>query len=285
MAGTLIAPVVDGKIKETESQTSLKNAKEKEKKSTTSKDTFLKLLVAEVKNQDPLQPTSNTEWVSQYATFSELETMQNMSASLDVSRASSLVGKTVMIQTTNESGKVSEIQGRVDYITYESGKVYVSVNGSNYSLDDVRNVIDDQYLSAFDNVYAWTVALNKLPAYESLKLEDALEVEALYTEYAKMSDYEKTFVAKENADKIVKYFERIQTIKQSKEEDGKAEAEEVEDKKTEEVQKPETGEATKPEESGAVTPETPKEEQEETKDAGAEGTGTGESGDAASDQK
>lgn len=279
MAGTLIAPVVDGKIKETESQTSLKNAKEKEKKSTTSKDTFLKLLVAEVKNQDPLQPTSNTEWVSQYATFSELETMQNMSASLDVSRASSLVGKTVMIQTTSESGKVSEIQGRVDYITYESGKVYVSVNGSNYSLDDVRNVIDDQYLSAFDNVYAWTIRLNKLPSYENLKLEDTLEVEDLYTKYAKMSDYEKTFVANENAEKIVKYFERIQAIKQSKEEEGKAE-EEVEDKKTEEVQKPEAGEATKPKESGAVTPEAPKENQEETKDTESDGTGTEKSGDA-----
>lgn len=242
MAGALVAPVVDGKIKETESQTSLKNAKEKEKKSTTSKDTFLKLLVAEVKNQDPLQPTSNTEWVSQYATFSELETMQNMSASLDVSRASSLVGKTVMIQTTSESGKVSEIQGRVDYITYESGKVYVSVNGSNYSLDDVRNVIDDQYLSAFDNVYAWTIRLNKLPSYEDLKLENELEVEDLFTKYAKMSDYEKTFVANENAEKIVKYFERIQEIKKSQAEEEK-----------EEVQKPETDKETNTEAEGTET--------------------------------
>ena len=57
MAGNLIAPVEDGKIVETESQSSLKKANNKN--SMYSKDTFLQLLVAEVQNQDPLEPTSN----------------------------------------------------------------------------------------------------------------------------------------------------------------------------------------------------------------------------------
>lgn len=223
MAGALVAPVVDGKVVETESQTSLKNAKEKEKKSTTNKDTFLKLLVAEVQNQDPMQPTSNTEWVSQYATFSELETMQNMGASLDLSRASTLVGKTVMVQTTSESGKVTEVQGKVDYVTYEAGKAYVSVNGTDYSIDDVRSVIDMDYLSAFESVYAWTIRLNKLPAYENLTSESMEDVEALYTEYEKMSDYMKSFVANENAEKIQKYYDKMQDIKKNQEESGKTE--------------------------------------------------------------
>ena len=42
------------------------------------KDQFMQLLVAQMKYQDPLEPTSNTEYIQQYATFSELEQMQNM---------------------------------------------------------------------------------------------------------------------------------------------------------------------------------------------------------------
>ena len=221
MAGILIAPVEDGKIVETESQSSLKKAKEEN--SAYSKDTFLKLLVAEVQNQDPLEPTSNTEWISQYATFSELEAMQNMSASFDLSRASTLVGKTVVLQTTSETGKVTTIQGKVDYVTYEGSKAYLSVNGSLYSIDDLHDVIDTDYMTAFDKVYDWSVKLNKLPSYENLTLLDAEDVEGLYNEYDKMSDYEKTFVASENAEKIKKFHERIEELKAKREENSKTE--------------------------------------------------------------
>ncbi|MBD5550753.1 MAG: flagellar hook capping protein [Lachnospiraceae bacterium] len=210
MAGTLVAPVEDGKIVETSSQTSL--AKTKDKNSDYSKDTFLKLLVAEVQNQDPLEPTSNTEWISQYATFSELEAMQNMSASFDLSRASTLVGKTVVLQTTSESGKVTTIQGKVDYVTYEGGQAYLSINGSTYSMDDLHDIVDTDYMSAFDKVYEWSVKLNKLPAYENLTYNDREDVESVYNEYDKMSDYEKTFVASENEEKIKKLHERMQEL-------------------------------------------------------------------------
>lgn len=223
----LVAPVKDGKIQETESQTSL--AKSKEKKAGYSKDTFLQLLVAEVQNQDPLEPTSNTEWISQYATFSELEAMNNMSSSFDLSRASSLVGKTVVINTTSETGKTTTVQGKVDYVTYEGGQAYLSINGSLYSMDDLHDVVDTDYLNAFDKVYEWSVKLNKLPAYENLTLDVAEDVEALYDEYDKMSDYEKTFVASENSDKIKKYYERIEALRKSHEESGKDDVEEPEE--------------------------------------------------------
>ena len=216
MAGTLVAPVKDGKIQQTDSQASIAKSKET-KKNETNKDTFLQLLVAEVQNQDPLQPTSNTEWVSQYATFSELEIMQGMGASFDLSRASGLVGKTVILNTTTEEGKSVTVQGKVDYVTYEAGKAFLSVNGSTYSLDDLTNVVDTEYMTAFDKVYAWSVKLNKLPAVENVTYADAEKVDEVYDEYAKMSDYEKTFVAKENEDKIKKLHERIEELKKAHE--------------------------------------------------------------------
>lgn len=230
MASNLVAPVKDGKIQETESQSSL--AKTKEKKAGYSKDTFLQLLVAEVQNQDPLEPTSNTEWISQYATFSELEAMNNMSSSFDLSRASALVGKTVVLNTTNASGKTTVVQGKVDYVTYEGGQAYLSINGSTYSMDDLHDIVDTEYMAAFDKVYEWSVKLNKLPAYENVTYDDAEDVESVYNEYSKMSDYEKTFVASENADKIQKLYDRIQELKKIHEgedgEDTETEPEETE---------------------------------------------------------
>ena len=64
---SLIAPVEDGKIVETQSQSSLDKAKKNSSSNGMDKDAFLQLLVAQMRYQDPLEPTSNTEFISQYA--------------------------------------------------------------------------------------------------------------------------------------------------------------------------------------------------------------------------
>ena len=97
----VVQEVKDGKFVESNSAASLANSKKKTGNDSLDKDAFLQLLVAQMKYQDPLEPTSNTEYISQYATFSELEQMQNMSASMDLFRASSLVGQTVLLKVTD----------------------------------------------------------------------------------------------------------------------------------------------------------------------------------------
>ena len=72
-----IAQVKDGQI--LESISSLQK-EAKTSNSSLDKDAFLQLLVAQMKYQDPLEPTSNTEYISQLATFSELEEMQNLTS-------------------------------------------------------------------------------------------------------------------------------------------------------------------------------------------------------------
>ena len=206
-----IAHIKDGKIVESTTASSL--AKETKKSgSTMDKEAFLKLLVAQMKYQDPLEPTSNTELVSQYAQFSSLEQMQNMSATLELSRASTLVGHTVSVNTTDSTGKSTTIQGVVDYVVYENNKAYVSIGGELYSLDDVYGVANQQYLDAYDKALAFGIAMNKLPSYENLTLDDKEDVDKLKEIYDGMSNYEKTFVAKDFTDKLDRYVKRIEEL-------------------------------------------------------------------------
>jgi flagellar basal-body rod modification protein FlgD len=50
------------------------------------KETFLKLLVTQIRNQDPLNPTDSTQFVTQLAQFSELEQMTNVNTNLQAIR-------------------------------------------------------------------------------------------------------------------------------------------------------------------------------------------------------
>lgn len=176
------------------------------------KDDFLQLLVAQMKYQDPLEPTSNTEYIAQYATFSEVEQMQNMSQSMDLSRASGLVGKTVEVTTTSESGVESTIMGKVDYVKYENGKALVAIDESLYSLDDVTYVCDEAYLTAYGLASNLVSDISKLPEVEKITLSDKNAITEILETYDGMDDYQKTFVANEVKQKIEQYREKLTQV-------------------------------------------------------------------------
>lgn len=203
----LLAPVENGKIVETESQNSLKN--KTGSNSGMDKDTFLQLLVAQMKYQDPLEPTSNTEYISQYAQFSQVEQIQNMAATVELQRAASLVGQEVYIKTTTSAGDTRYVQGRVDYVVYENGKAYLSINESLYSLDDLDTVVDKTYQEAYNKAVDFTKKLNKLPVLAGVDLTDAKAIEELREIYENMSDYEKSFLATDTINTYKKYVDKI----------------------------------------------------------------------------
>jgi len=110
------------------------------------KEDFLMLLVTQMQYQDPLEPMDNTQFVAQLAQFSELEQMSNLNTTANNNVAYSLVGKEVLIRQTSSTGEAMEFQGRVDFVTIKNGEAYVSVEGVDYSFNDIVKVIDDAYL-------------------------------------------------------------------------------------------------------------------------------------------
>ena len=211
---SVVQEVKDGKFVENSSVQSL--AKEKAKKkagnSNLDKDAFLQLLVAQMKYQDPLEPTSKTEYIAQFATFSELEQMQNMSATLELSRASSLIGQTVLLDVTDSEGRTRTVQGNVDYVIYEGGKAYLSIGGEPYSLDDLSTVADKKYLEAYGLAADFMDIYRKLPELGLLSISDRDNVEALENIYSSMNDYQKSFLTDDYKEGAEKYISRMKDI-------------------------------------------------------------------------
>lgn len=209
----VVQEVKDGKLVDNTSATSIANEKAKKTgNSSLDKDAFLQLLVAQMKYQDPLEPTSNTEYISQFATFSELEQMQNMSATLELSRASSLVGQTVLMSVTDSQGRTTTVQGNVDFVSYEGGKAYLSIGGELYSLDDLDKVADKKYLDAYALAAEFLSILNKLPDVSLLTTDDKERVDRLEEIYEGMDDYQKGFLTDDYIEKAQEYIQRMKDI-------------------------------------------------------------------------
>lgn len=206
-----IAQVQDGKIVESTSQESLSKANASA--NGMDKDTFLQLLVAQMKYQDPLEPTSNTEYISQYATFSQVEQMQNMAGTMELTRASALVGQEVWIKTTASDGTLKYVQGQVDYVSYENGKAYVSVNDELYSIDDVDTVVDRNYQTAYDLAQGLVSLLYQLPGLNGIDKGDVDVIDALEKTYGEMTDYQKQFVANDAVKLLNQYIEKAKEWK------------------------------------------------------------------------
>lgn len=208
-----VQKVENGEFVESNSAASLaQSTKKSQSGNTLDKDAFLQLLVAQMKYQDPLEPTSNTEYISQYATFSELEQMQNMSASMDLFRASALVGQTVLLNVRDSQGRLTQVQGPVDFVTYENNKAYLSIRGELYSMDDLATVADPKYLEAYKMAAEFLNVLNKLPTLENLSVTDRAKVESLNEMYEKMTDYQKEFLTDEEVDTMKKYVAKMKDL-------------------------------------------------------------------------
>lgn len=189
----ITAQVVDGKLQYDYTDSAKKSTEAKG--SNLGYDEFLQLLCAEMQYQDPLEPTSNTDYVAQLATFSQLEATLSMENTEQSSMANSLVGKQVILKTTNSStGATSYVDGRVDYVMYQNSKVYLSVNNSLYPLEDLDTVADSDYYDALALAKTFTKMVAQLPEVEHVTAESKSMIESVRKIYDDMTDYQKQYV-------------------------------------------------------------------------------------------
>ena len=113
---------------------------------TLGKDAFLKLLIAELSNQDPLNPMEDREFVSQMATFSSLEQMQNMNKTLESMAeankfsAVQYIGKAVAF-TKGEGEEAQQVAAVVNHVWFDAnGKTILDTTEGQVSLEDVQGV-------------------------------------------------------------------------------------------------------------------------------------------------
>lgn len=108
------------------------------------KEQFLNLLVTQLKNQDPLQPTDAQAMVAQLAQFSSLEQMQNLNTQVESLRrdgammqSQQLSGRNVRIGLANGE----TIEGVVDKILWAKGALSLGVNGQEVATSDIADIV------------------------------------------------------------------------------------------------------------------------------------------------
>lgn len=104
------------------------------------KNAFLQLLMAQLQNQDPLNPVDNKDFLAQQAQLSQVEKLDNLTnaitASTQLSQISQLVGKHVEVKTPYGQS----INGIVSSGEITNGQGNIEINGENYSLAQVTRV-------------------------------------------------------------------------------------------------------------------------------------------------
>jgi flagellar basal-body rod modification protein FlgD len=107
-------------------------------------DQFLKLMIAELQNQDPLNPMDNAQMIQQISEIRSIASTDKLSSTLDgvqlgqaLASASSLIGRTV----SGLSEKNTEVNGKVDRVTVVAGVPKLHVGEDTIKLSSIRDIL------------------------------------------------------------------------------------------------------------------------------------------------
>jgi flagellar basal-body rod modification protein FlgD len=105
---------------------------------------FIKLLVSELQNQDPMQPMSNSEMLQQVSQIKSIQSNDKLTTTLDsvalgqsISNASSLLQR--KIEGLTDAG--DQVTGSVDRVTIENGVATLHVGKQTVSLKNVATIL------------------------------------------------------------------------------------------------------------------------------------------------
>lgn len=128
------------------------------------KNAFLKILSAELSNQDPTNAADSTQYVTQMAQFVSMEQMSNLNNTMSAYAANSLIGRQVKMNINNTEGV--PYSGTVKDVTNKSGTIKVGVeinnNGKTEILDfDYNDIltVGETATNTLDNLSSNTALL------------------------------------------------------------------------------------------------------------------------------
>ena len=127
----------------------------KEFNSSLDKDAFLKILVTQLKYQNPLEPTNDNEFIGQMAQFSTLEQSQNTNKAIKVN------------YKADDLKETKEFIGLVEKIVVKNNEVYLAVDslGTKYEVkfDDVREVTELE--NSVEQIYLMNQTMRSTAAF------------------------------------------------------------------------------------------------------------------------
>ncbi|WP_010269560.1 flagellar hook assembly protein FlgD [Paenibacillus senegalensis] len=122
--------------------------RQREHQETLGKDDFLKILLTQLANQDPMQPMQDREFIAQMAQFTSVEQMTNMANEMKLLRQSigmspGLIGKEIHWVEWTTGGDAINRKAIVEGLTFKDGQQYAVVNGdTEISMDQIVRIAE-----------------------------------------------------------------------------------------------------------------------------------------------
>lgn len=141
-------------------------------------ETFLNLMVAEMTNQDPLEPTSNTDFIAQLAQFTQLTYAQDSSKFAMANYAATLVGKVATGSKMDGTELVTKT-GVVESVTSTNKSYTVRIDGVDFDIKKITAVKDKESANASSGVTSNGLAdsiaraANMVGMYATIKVGDS----------------------------------------------------------------------------------------------------------------
>jgi len=101
---------------------------------------FLQLMITQLSNQDFLNPTDNSQFLTQMAQFSSMQQMQTLAGYSKSNYTMSLLGKEVVLTKYSVGGNASQVTGIVERVSLANDDFKILVDGTFYGLDQVISV-------------------------------------------------------------------------------------------------------------------------------------------------
>jgi flagellar basal-body rod modification protein FlgD len=110
-------------------------------------EAFMGLLLAQMRNQSPMDPMDDNQMISQMAQLNSLQELQSISSSLKLMTESNkflssagLIGKYAKYTTKDEEGNAGSATGKISSVSIDGDAIVLTIGGKSVSLGDLSEV-------------------------------------------------------------------------------------------------------------------------------------------------